>query len=199
MPKAKTQTKKPKQVQTKRSAAARRPKRAPAKKSAKTKRSSKKRRAAVVQPSPLPTPLPVVAPISMSASALPSSLPTAAGTIPAGTTPESAGYKELPQQHDRWQLWLAVLAAATIIFIAWLYLTQRDLANIPSSVSNSIENAQVDTLIGDIKTDYSTLQDNMKALSDVASQASGTANTNTTPTTTTNSNDELNNLFSDLQ
>lgn len=170
----------------------------------KTKRSPQPRRSKVtVDASPLPTPLPVVAPVSMSASAIPSTLPTAAGILTHEAQPETTPYyKELPQRHDRWQLWIAVLAAVTIIFIAWLYLTQRKLSNLPSTISNSIDNAQVDELMNTIKTDYADLQDNIETISNAALQADDTAiptNTNSVITTTPNSNSELNNLFSDLQ
>ncbi len=216
MPKAKTQIKKITSVQKNRTTAKKkklkivsRKKKIPARK----KRSVKKTKAAAtikasssfaVSSALLPTPLPVVAPISMSASAIPSGMPTAAGNLPNASTYSAAespvAYKELPPRQSRLQLWLAVLACTVIIVVFWLYLAQRNFKQLPNTFSESIKNTQVDALVNDLQQNYSELQDNMGAISNIASQADQqNANMNTNVTTPADTNNELNNLFSDLQ
>lgn len=153
----------------------------------KTKTPAKKKRPPVAhkkrslkKPAPVP-----VASVSPSPMPLPAIAP-------------SPAYKELPQRHNRVQLWLAVLASTIIIGVFWLYFAQRNFMQLPNVVSESIENAQVDTLVNDLQQNYSELQANMGTLSNIANQTDD-QNAQVNNTAPTNSNDELNNLFSDLQ
>lgn len=176
---------------SKRSAATRRPKAKPARR--KTKRIAKKNKvvkvvsavtpivAPTVQTVPLPTPV----------------MPVANSVNPTPSITNNA-YKTLPDVRSRSKVWLAVTATSAIIMVVWLYTLQKSWLTIPQTVTESVENSNVEALVSNIEEQLSSIQSSAEVLSNQTEPLLTSPSTETTTNTSTPSGD-LNNLFSDLQ
>lgn len=167
---------------SKRSAVKRRPKTKPVKRT--TKRAAKKTKVVSITSTiaPVITPAVQVVPI-----------PT-----PIMPAVSSDTYKTLPDTRSRSKVWLAVTATSAIIMVVWLYTLQKSWLTIPQTVTESVENSNVEALVSNIEEQLSSIQSSAEVLSNQTEPLLTSPSAETTTNTSTPSGD-LNNLFSDLQ
>ncbi len=99
------------------------------------------------------------------------------------------------QPRNKSMLWLAVGGVTVIIGMLWLYSLQFTLPRISNSGPTFDEaNPQVDEFVDTVENDWSEFQDNVDEFQNLIDSELENSNTNTPQTT----NEELENLFSDI-
>lgn len=109
---------------------------------------------------------------------------------PTTKTKETLVEKPLRTHPSQTKLWVSVIIVMVAIVIIWIYSLQFTLQQPGAALQNSVQDAQLDDLVKDIQKGFTDLQHTADQIT--------TTNTNTSSPTPANSNEDLNNLFSDI-
>jgi len=101
--------------------------------------------------------------------------------------------KTLSQPPSKLKLWIGVIVTMIIIVVAWGYSLQFTLGNSGAALQDSVKKTKFDNLFTNIQQGFDDLQDSANQVTTVTTNTTIT-NTNTVD----NSNQDLNNLFSDI-